>query len=453
VLETGELLTGHGGIKPTYVRRVGGKVRVAEQPHELMEPGEIVRIWGQVIVGRLMGAHKQIYSPFVDIEKLEDSSVYRVTDSDVTLTGSAFSFDKHASYDAIRAYWLAQFRSYAADDAPFAIPLSGGYDSRLNLASALDVASKDRVTAYHEFKDETEASIARRVAEAFGVSLTIVQRDDHTQASRALSGKTDFVLRSGLNRENIRRWSFHLSKMRDTLGPNTAIVGLGAEPHKGKHYNQIARIEEAGTVFTIDAKREASVAELLGLNPRAYRNLHADYVAELIERSRTIYDDTASQIDFVHYHAFVVGSYGNRSRFFSELHNVAFPQFGREFLNLVFSLPRDQKEGFAIVKRLLSELGGPAKDIPYLSGNAGSVGKRPGFTTKLKNKWREFTTPPKPPRYDISLTDRRPQSTITAAILRAIENPSPVVSRTDAICVYNYLTLLEAKYGVTFQAV
>jgi hypothetical protein len=425
-------------------------VRLSENPHELLEEGEIVRVWAQVIVGRLMGAHKQIYSPFVDIEKLEDSSIYRVTDSDVTLTGSAFSFDKDASYDAVRAYWLDQFRSYAADGAPFAIPLSGGYDSRLNLASALSVASKDRITAYHEFKDETEASIARRVAEAFGVALTIVQRDDHLQASRALSAKTDFVLRSGLTRENIRRWSLHLSKIREDLGPNTAIVGLGAEPHKGKHYNQIAKIEEAGEVFTIDARREAAVAEALDLNPRAYRNVHADYVAELAERSRSIYDDTTSQIDFVHYHAFVAGSYGNRSRFFSEFHDVRFPQFGREFLNLVFSLPRDQKEGFAIVKRLLSELGGPAKDIPYLSGNAGSVGKRPGFATKLKSKWREFTTPPKPPRHDISLTDRRPQSTITAAILRAVENPSPAISRTDAVCVYNYLTLLEAKYNVTF---
>ncbi len=446
--------TANGGILPLYYRIEDNRISLSNYPHLLIRSGDTLTISAQILASRLIGATNQLYNPFTSIPILQDSSVYEFENGKIRYAGSTLHEDDKASYDGIRDFWIKRFDEYASEDGKICVPLSGGYDSRLNLA-LMAHAAKDmsKLVCVHEYKDDAEESIAKDVADKYGVKYIGVGRDDMLSQGQALSLSEDYILKAGLNRDNVRRWTGHLNNITQSYGDQTRIVGFGAEPHKGKFYRQIENMNEIPPLF-FTGRRQVKEA-VRSIHDRKEEDFHDQTLYDLISQAKNIYSQLSSQIDYVHYFAYVVDSYGYRSRYFADIHDIDFPQFNHGFLNTVFSLPRHEKEAFLLNRRIMDEFGSPVANVPYTSANQKSLDKKTGFISKLYkySKARLGPRPLKGWRDDIALRLSKADSALTSRLLKLLEDKNPLFSRNELITAYNYFSLLQEKYNVDYKLV
>ena len=240
------LRTWHAGCFPVFYRACPDGVRLSNHPHLLFRSGETVTVKAQVVAQRISAQAWQVYNPFTTIGHLEDSTEYRLRGSGFVRVRSSFVRDPHASYERLREVLLRRFRAYAREDHPIAIPLSGGYDSRLILVCMQAAGRNGRVRlhTYHEYKSDFEHEIAVQIAERCRVPISHFGRDDLPAQIQSLSRNPEFILSVGLNRPTILRWSVHIARMQERQGDDVRVIGLaGAEPHQGQYYRQIENLE------------------------------------------------------------------------------------------------------------------------------------------------------------------------------------------------------------------
>ncbi|PZP54039.1 MAG: hypothetical protein DI586_10390 [Micavibrio aeruginosavorus] len=446
--------TANGGILPLYYRIEANGISFSNYPHLLIRSGDAITISAQILASRLIGASNQLYNPFISIPMLQDSSVYEFENGQIRYAGSTLHEDDKASYQSIRDFWIERFRSYAKEDGNICVPLSGGYDSRLNLAMAAHAAEDmSKLVCVHEYKDDIEQGIAREVADKYDVPLIMVGRNDMLEQGKALSLTEDYILKAGLNRDNVRRWTCHLSNVIASYGDKTRIIGFGAEPHKGKFYRQIESLDEIPPLFFTGRRRVKEAVKLI--HDGKEKDFHDETLHSLISQAKQIYTKKSSQIDYVHYFAYVVDSYGYRSRYFADMHDIDFPQFNHGFLNTVFSLPREEKEAFLLNRRMMDEFGSPVANVPYTSANQKSLDKKMSFISKLYKYGKARLGPRqlKGWRDDVGLRSSKADSVLTTSLLKILDEKNPLFSRNEIITAYNYFSLLQDKYNVDYKLI
>ena len=376
------LRTWHAGCFPVFYRAFSEGVRLSNHPHLLFRSGETVTVKAQVVAQRISAQALQVYNPFVTIEHLEDSAKYRLRRTEFVPVRSCFVRDSDASYEQLRHVLLRRFRAYAREDRPIAIPLSGGYDSRLIVTCLQTVARNRRVRlhAYHEYKSDAERAIAVQVAEQCRVPISHFGRDDLPEQVWTLSRHPEFILSAGLGRPAILRWSVHIGRMRERQGDDVWVLGLtGAEPHKGQYYRQIENLER--DTFRVFAPRGPRLqAGLSHLGLKRCEDFYTPFLRTTLEQSGEVYDCKISRLDFVFYHVHIVNNTGNRSRYFFDRFGNQYPTCDPKFMNLVFSLPRSQKEAASIPKKLIADLNKEAACLPYISANAHRMTPRPNLS-------------------------------------------------------------------------
>jgi hypothetical protein len=75
----------------------------------------------------------------------------------------------------------------------------------------------------------------------------------------------------------------------------------------------------------------------------------------------------------MHYHTYVSNGWGGRTHDVSSYYSAPFPFVDQEFLNKVFSLPKEQKQDFYITKKMIETLNPNLSKIQYTSGNQYSI--------------------------------------------------------------------------------
>ena len=321
------LRTWHAGCFPVFYRAFRERVRLSNHPHLLFRSGETVEVKGQVVAQRISAQGLQVYNPFATIEHLDDSTEYRLRRTEFVRVRSCFMQDPHASEERLRQILLRRFRAYAREDRPYAVPLSGGYDSRLILCCLQAVARAGRVQlrTYHEYKEDTEREIAVQVAEQCRVPISHFGRDDLPEEVSALSQDPEFILSAGLNRPPVLRWSVHVARMRERQGDDVRVVGLtGAEPHKGQYYRRIEDLErDTLTVFAPGGSRLETGLSHLGI--KGCEDFYTPLLHRVLEQSGEVYDCKTSRLDFVFYHVHLVNNRGNSSRYFLDRFGNRYP--------------------------------------------------------------------------------------------------------------------------------
>ena len=454
------LRTWHAGCFPVFYRTVPDGVRLSNHPHLLFHSGEAVTVKAQVVAQRISARARQVYNPFVTVDHLEDSAEYRLRGNRFVPARSCFVHDPYASYERIRDALLRRFSAYAREGCPIAIPLSGGYDCRLILVCMQAVAINEhiRLHAYHEYKSDIERELAVHVAERCRAPISHFGRDDLPEQVQTISRDPEFILSAGLNRSTTLRWSMHIARMREQQGDDVRVIGLnGAEPHKGLYYRQIENLErDTLRVFAPGGSHLQAGLSHLGLE--RCEDFYTPFLRSILEQSAEMYDCKTSRLDFVFYHVHLVNNNGNRFRYYFDRFDNRYPTCDPEFMNLVFSLPRSQKEAASIPKKMIADLNKEVASLPYISANAHRMTPRPNLYERIVSRVSRTVRPVPPPPVKGrtakgALVDDQPESALTAALKSAARSTHPLIGQADAIIAYNYFSTLEQRLGIGFHLV
>jgi hypothetical protein len=461
-------LTASGGhVCPIYVRRIGNTIRLSNVASRLMQPSDTLRIDAFVLLQNLSGLPYPQNNFFKEIRLLEASAEYRLTAYGIERLRSVLEGATVLSQDEVLDMAITHWEEHLSSGADVAVLLSGGYDSRLNLAIACHAARRygNRVKAFHEHKNVHEESIAIAVASAAGIPLIVHNRRKFLRADRAVVLDPSFIdLQSGFYRDNLIRWHNYLGYIRTEL-PGCVIMGLGAEAHKGKFYRQIESIAaDALKVFGIDDIVVKAIARKLGLVHQDQDSQRSFF--ETLALQATAFGDFAAQVDYVHYQTYIANGYGHRCHDLQQYYGIPFPFLDNRFLAAVFALPQNKKENFALVKRGIERLGPTLATIPYSSANDKALGpavRKPatdamrGIVRLLGPIYYDWFPPSRKGRANITPAERevlaaiRSNSHLTDLLTRlALESIEkiPFIRMDYLIEACLYFSLLEQKMGV-----
>lgn len=469
-LDQARILGSGGGIIPCYLRQRPGRIQLSNVASKLLDRGERVRVKTLAVVQHLLGIPYPQDNLFANLSSLEASGVYRISGSDLKYESTKLLPLSGATYEGAMEIIHRQWQRLTRAGQPLCVLLSGGYDSRLNLALAMHYAARNgnQVLAFHEYKNEAEAAIAKRVAESARIPLEIKTRRDFVEAERPVEMNRGFILlNSGAYRENLLRWHHYFSYIK-AQHPHGALIGFGAEAHKGKFYEQVRHFStDCETVFGVDKELLHQTAHSLGI--RNYdRGSQNSLFRDLVEHAQ-VYDDASSRIDFVHYQTYVANGYGKRCHSVWQLFDFTFPFLDEEFLRIVFSMPRAEKEGFRIVRRAIEELQPRLAVLPYTSGNekALKVTNR-NLARQLSHRLRSLLRP----MYDslrktrakgrgrlhiaeqALLDEIKPASEVTHCLHELVQTnlaAAPRIRLDYALQLLLYFHLLEQELALTFE--
>jgi NAD+ synthase (glutamine-hydrolysing) len=112
------------------------------------------------------------------------------------------------------------------------VAISGGIDSALALAIAVDTLGPDRVSAYNlpsRFNTETTKSIAARLAAAFGVHYGVIPIDQVDETVRGVFGAHAHPMTQSLTRENLHARIRGLLMMAESNDTGALLISCGNE--------------------------------------------------------------------------------------------------------------------------------------------------------------------------------------------------------------------------------
>ena len=426
------LLTAMGGhVCPIYARQIGDTIRISNVASRLMEPNEAIRVDTFILLQNISGVPYPQTNFFKDIQLLEASAEYHFSAHGIKRLRSVLEGGSVVSADEVLDIAIAGWDAHLSSGVDIAVLLSGGYDSRFNLAIACNAARRfgNRVVAFHEHKNANEEAIATSVALAAGVELVVYNRHTFLGADRNVVLDPAFIdLQSGFYRENLIRWHHYLSHIQ-TLLPGCVIMGLGAEAHKGKFYRQIESFaKDVPKRFGVDEIVIKTIARKLEIN-NYDQNSQQIFIERLVSQA-TAFREFTTQIDYIHYQTYIANGYGHRCHDLQQYFSIPFPFLDNSFLAAVFALPAADKENFGIVTRGIERLNSDLAEIPYTSANNKALGprvRRPVAET-LSTVIRQIG----PVYYDLFPPRRIGRSEITTIekdMLRSMQKRSRLTSR------------------------
>lgn len=370
----GTIWTVGGQVCPFYTFFNKGMLKISNVVSNLFEIDQILYINPDVLAQNLTGIPYPLNNMFTQFTLLEASAVYSINKSGILRCYSLLSNKTSLPASEIMDKVIYDWENYFKDGRDIVVLLSGGYDSRLNLAIAKYVAKKQKnaVYAYHEIKDQSELEISSAVATCMNVELVTVHRSHRIMEDNCVFFNPDFIeLQSGFYRENLVRWHRSIEEIKLRF-PDAHIMGLGAEAHKGKFYNLISSIEnDSDKYLSIDTLIINYIKQKLDLKTTK-KTAQNQYMLNLMKNLKEFECD-AAKIDYMHYHSYITNGYGHRCFNLQQNFGIYFPFLDNDFLVTVLNLPRKDKENFELVTNTIRKLDANLMDIPFTSGNMKST--------------------------------------------------------------------------------
>jgi hypothetical protein len=368
---------------PCYCRMLNGKLILSNIANNLILEKEVVELDTYVLFQNLTGTPYPQKNIFHSIKLLEASSIYELNSGDLVYKGSQLQPRDGVEYDEVFNCIKDKFKHYLRSGDDVNILLSAGYDSRLNLALALDGAKYfgNKIHTFHLYKNDTELDISSGIAREHGVEFEHSKKEDfYNKEWEPLKFDRGYIeFHSGNYRDDLQRWHNYIDYI-NAKNQSAVTIGLGAEAHKGKFYDQLRKLNSAESVLGISREVVPEICDALGIR-RYSKYSQTKFFNDLVEKSK-IYERLDQQVDFMHYHTYVSNGWSGRFHDMIRYYNIPFPFVEHDFLNLVFSLPQSKKQNFMVTKEMLATLGDSYAKFPYVSGNIKST---KGRSVSVKN--------------------------------------------------------------------
>jgi hypothetical protein len=166
----------HQNVLPLYVRVVGGEVWLSNDVSELLIHGELVsvrRVELLLAAAGSQGIRTALSNLIEGIKLLMPLSRYRISFKDdipsIAWSDIDFKFRKNATKEKFLYVLIEQYKNVYSQDPEICLAISGGWDSRLELAILTHLGKK--IHCYHATISKREAEQARHVAKTAGVSF------------------------------------------------------------------------------------------------------------------------------------------------------------------------------------------------------------------------------------------------------------------------------------------
>ena len=458
---------------PIYARIINEVLLLSNMAHLLIEKNDILNISSSVLSQQLMGIDYPRKNIFVDIKLLDASSYYVVKGGEIIYDRSKLSEISDVKIDDIHNAVYDNYERILRNKDGIAVLLSGGFDSRLNLALVEHFARtyKYQTYTYHEYKNQEELQVTEQIAKIRGFPLIVKTRKDYLDnASRLMFDENFIMTNNGSYRNNLLRWHGYLDWIVDDcknrVGSNVLVIGLGFEAHKGKYYNIIRSIKDDPIhVFGVRDYALSRVAKYLEID-QYNKDEQREYFEDLLLKAK-MYSSKHSIIDFIHYHTYVSNGLGERGHNLIRSYGIPFPLLENDLLRKVFSVDYSQKINFKIVTDMLAKLGYSDR-IQYVSANSKSTevpSKYSIAVEHLKRKIFEYYSPNlqwngqsslTEMEYEIIASKSKFNSQITKRLHEIILEEcrsTPGIRLEYAIELFNYLSTIENKYNATLICV
>ena len=207
-----------------------------------------------------------------------------------------------------------------------------------------------------------------------------------------------------------------------------------------------------------------AIARKLGLRHQDHDSQRLYF--ENLASQASLFSSHSAQVDYAHYQTYISNGYGHRCHDLQQYFGIKFPFLDTAFLQAVFALPQNEKEGFALVTRGIERLAPKLSVIPYTSANEKSL--KPVVRKPVRGAMQRLIRLLGPGFYDWFLPPRRGRAKITTseyemlAVIRSNSHITDLLTRTAIQGIEKipfirmdylietclYLHLLERELGV-----
>jgi asparagine synthase len=350
----GELIvrTDPFGTRPLFVRQISrDTVAIADEIWSLLDPMPELDIIGMADF-LLVGHHLGSRTIFTDISMIEADSLVRIAAGGIhkrLLSPPApltIGESLDDAVDALEASLLHAYNPYRVTGS-LLVGLSGGLDSRVVLATAVEQGFDVHAWTFTLYPDSEEERLARSLAQSVGVGHTVSFRGPVTLIKEALP----FIRATSaqLSLEHIHAYG---SRTDPPNGYEVAAWGLGGEAHSGAYLlplNTPASQVVRERVFALAEKRDpSSLQTYLPGVPDWSDRLHA-----LVERWYENVDRDPRRSDYIvlrnRLGRFLVwGSLSVRDRF-----DYIYPLLDEDVIRVTYGMPEKWQRGARAYRRLI----------------------------------------------------------------------------------------------------
>jgi len=390
----------HRNLLPLYVRVVGDEIWLSNDVSELLIQKEVVFVRLVEILLAAAGSEgiRSAFSHLIEgITLLMSSSRYRISfengSPSIVWADINFEFHNNATKERFLDILIERYNKAYYNDADICLALSGGYDSRLDLAILAHL--KRKVHCYHYTTSEHEEKLARLTAQCVAAPFCAIPSE------QLILPGWDFLKQQGY----LTRWDgFFAAGTLYSAGlytrilkehPNNSKLIMGFGELRGRMYEYSDSILE----YWIEAD-ERAFDKCIQFFPHKNQLLRSelkrrkDLIQNIVHaiQHKRIRSDIAMDITFGMFSR--QGKLATRSTFLFE-NGMPFFSIDKEIRDYFMSLPQKDKEQDVLLKWVIKNLNPKLSNVPCVNSTMGFAERQFGFIGRvplLSGLLSRFTT-------------------------------------------------------------
>ena len=339
-----------------------------------------------VNLSRIWAPYNHLFS---DINSLTPLCIYNIKDNKLSLQRLNLSKMDVTLNETVKIIY-EQYEKLFKKNKDVFLFITGGYDSRTNLALATHFAKKynnnihlariittDNSNYKSTLMEKEEDDLTLTIAKDNNFNLLRFSVDSEVlnQFRKNLYSDERFIrMNCNITRPSTTEYFLIFSYIKENF-KNSLIIANQTDCHKGKGYNLIKNIKNDYPLLGIAG--EGQQIRLSNFFQYAYKKgFQKKYIKDVLNRSSIF--DKYGQIDYFYYDTYNSMIFPARS-IWHNIFDIPFPFLNAKFVEHIFNLDHHHKIDANICKHIINELNPELLNYKVLSGSSPSYRKKSIF--------------------------------------------------------------------------